>query len=122
MPPVTEDGDRLAALLKAHRREAGLTQGELARRTRGRGRTHIAAYEAGRSGIPRRSIAVQLAAALGLDPFETDRFLHVSGFATVFDWQRIARALLDDPGIGAPLADDILKRYLSKETPPDDDP
>lgn len=96
-------------LLRAHRKRNGLTQDTLGRAI-GLSQPYLNHLENGRvrskDGKPRqpaREIVLSMAAALGLDAAETDRFLFAAGLAPRTDWQALYEQLTG--GLDAWLAD-----------------
>jgi hypothetical protein len=89
------DHTPIGDLVRRHRERLGLTPYALAGRTTKLDSAWIRRVESGiRERIGRRSVALALARALELDPWETDEFLFVAGHAPMVDWQAIARDLL----------------------------
>jgi transcriptional regulator with XRE-family HTH domain len=94
------EGTPIGHLLKLHREQLGLTQHALATRLVSSSSSYIGLIENGLQHIGRRSMALRLAVALELDPYATDHFLQVAGFAPRLDWQAVARDLLRRGGRG----------------------
>jgi len=94
------DPDRSTAggLMRRYRKGLGLTRNGLACRTTTMASDFIKKIEDGQR-IGRRSVAIALARALELDPWQTDEFLYVAGHAPAVDWQQVAYDihLLPDP-------------------------
>lgn len=100
-PLLAADRSSLGALVAYYRARARLTQSGLAARTRTMSSTRIARIESGwNDGRLRRSIVLQLAQALDLDPWATDHLLYVAGCAPVLDYQRFAREIMTELGLG----------------------
>ena len=81
MSDEPSEGTPIGHLLKLHREQLGLTQHALATRLVSSSSSYIGLIENGLQHIGRRSMALRLAVALELDPYATDHFLQVAGFA-----------------------------------------
>lgn len=102
MPRDRDDQVTPGELLAHYRERAGLTHWGLVAKSgiTSQHGAYIRDFEHGLRVIPRRRFALAYARAMGLDPWETDRFLYAWGFAPVLDWQQAAEALLIDAGYG----------------------
>jgi len=97
-----DDCDTPGKLLAYYRERCNITRNMLAQKSGSAAHpgAYIQDFEEGRRTIPKRRIVVAYAHVLGLDPWETDHFLHVWGFAPVLDWQQVARDLMTANGLG----------------------
>lgn len=75
--------------LRRYRVAIGLSQNALAR-TAGIDPAYVNRFETGKPGSPSRNVVLNLAEALGLDLYQTDRLLYDAGLAPQNDWQAIA--------------------------------
>ncbi len=116
-----DDCDTPGKLLAYYRERRGITRNALCRDSGAIAHpsAYILDFEEGRRTIPKRRIVVAYAHVLGLDPWETDHFLHVWGFAPVLDWQSVARDLMTANGLGDEfhLETAAYYRALAEDTP-----
>lgn len=111
MPRSSEPEDSLADVLARARARLGLTPNGLAERTTMLSSTVVRDLEEGlQTGLGHHAAAA-LIVALELDPWEADRFLHLAGLATVVDWQRAYRALLEEAGYPHELDDRTVRLH-----------
>jgi hypothetical protein len=116
-----DDCDTPGKLLAYYRERCNITRNMLAQKSGAAAHpgAYIQDFEEGRRTIPKRRIVVAYAHVLGLDPWETDHFLHVWGFAPVLDWQQVARDLMTANGLGDEfhLETAAYYRALAEDTP-----
>lgn len=102
-------------MLAYYRLRAGYNPSTLAMQALTMSSDTISKIERGERGIGRgaggRRQALRLAKALKLDPWETDHFLWVAGYAPVLDWQQFARDILVDLGLGSVYEEDSAALY-----------
>ena len=120
--------DSLGAFVAHHRQRLGLSPNQLAQRTTTFSSAVIRDLETGLQAQLRPRAARALSRALELDPWQTDRFLHLAGCATVIDWQRFAEDILIYLGLGYRFHEESARlydqsaRFPGRVTIPEGDP
>jgi transcriptional regulator with XRE-family HTH domain len=116
-----DDCDTPGKLLTYYRERRNITRNALARDSGAIAHpsAYIQDFEEGRRTIPKRRIAVAYARVLKLDPWETDHFLFVWGFAPTLDWQSVAEDLMIANGLGDEFRLETAAYYraLAEHTP-----